>query len=56
MPADTTQLTRVYVSAPGNSPAAEGHRTEIRFWVEDLTNAERVFKDSTFVGAGPATN
>jgi len=50
VPADTTQLTRVYVLAPPDSPAAEGDRTEIRFWVEDLVNGERVYKDNTFIG------
>jgi cytochrome c oxidase accessory protein FixG len=50
VPADTTQLTRVYVLAPPDSPAADGDRTEIRFWVEDLVNGERVYKNSTFFG------
>ncbi|MEM9901160.1 MAG: cytochrome c oxidase accessory protein CcoG [Pseudomonadota bacterium] len=54
VPADTTQLTRVYVLAPPRSNAAGGKRSEIRFWVEDLFNGERVHKDSTFIGTGSA--
>ncbi|MEM9247942.1 MAG: cytochrome c oxidase accessory protein CcoG [Pseudomonadota bacterium] len=50
VPADTTQLTRVYVFAPPRSPSAAGDRADIRFWVEDLTNGERVYTDSTFIG------
>ena len=54
VPADTTQLTRIYVTAPPGSDAAESHRTDFRFWVEDLQSAERVYGDSTFFGAGGA--
>ncbi|PRY24381.1 cytochrome c oxidase accessory protein FixG [Aliiruegeria haliotis] len=52
VPADTTGKQRVYVLAPAGSEAAVSDRTEIRFWVEDLSNGERVYKDSTFVGTG----
>ncbi|MEL6208148.1 MAG: FixG Ig-like domain-containing protein [Pseudomonadota bacterium] len=52
VPADTTDLARVYVLAPPGSAASEGHRTPIRFWVEDLANGERVYKDNTFIGTG----
>jgi polyferredoxin len=52
VPADTTQLTRIYVTAPPGSDAAESDRTDFRFWVEDLQSAERVYSDSTFFGAG----
>jgi polyferredoxin len=54
VPADTTDLVRVYVLAPPDSAAAEGGRSEIRFWVEDLQSGERVHKDSTFMGRGEA--
>lgn len=47
---DTTQLVRVYVMAPRASDPAELDRTDIRFWVEDLANGERVYKDSVFNG------
>ncbi len=56
VPSDTTQLTRVYVLAAPGSPAAAGDRVGIRFWVEDLTNGERVYKDSTFFGTDTAGN
>ena len=54
VPADTTDLVRVYVLAPPGSAAAEGERSEIRFWVEDLQSGERVHTDSTFIGTGAA--
>ncbi|NRA98347.1 MAG: cytochrome c oxidase accessory protein CcoG [Rhodobacteraceae bacterium] len=50
VPPDSTQLSRVYVMAPRGSDAAMLDRTEIRFWVEDLANGERVSKDSVFNG------
>ncbi|HBS49668.1 MAG TPA: cytochrome c oxidase accessory protein CcoG [Rhodobacteraceae bacterium] len=50
VPADTQLLQRLYVmAAPGSDPA-NSERTEIRLWVEDLTNGERAFKDTTFNG------
>ncbi|SNS14163.1 cytochrome c oxidase accessory protein CcoG [Tropicimonas sediminicola] len=52
VPADTTGKQRVYVLAPAGSEAAMADRSEIRFWIEDLSNGERVYKDSTFVGTG----
>jgi len=54
VPADTTELTRVYVLAPPGSDAAEGGRADIRFWVEDLQSGERVYTDSTFIGTEAA--
>ena len=50
VPADTTQLQRVYVLAPPNSEPAESERWDIRFWVEDISNGERVYKDTIFNG------
>ncbi|QBF30331.1 cytochrome c oxidase accessory protein CcoG [Thalassococcus sp. S3] len=52
MPADTTQLQRVYVITPPGSAPAEAGLTDVRFWVEDLTTGDRAFKDSTFNGKG----
>ncbi|MDF0601065.1 cytochrome c oxidase accessory protein CcoG [Psychromarinibacter sp. C21-152] len=50
VPADETGQHRVYVvAAPGSDPATSD-RTEIRFWVEDLVNGDRVYTDSTFNG------
>lgn len=50
VPADTTFLQRVYVVAPAESDAAESERIDIRIWAEDMTNSERVFKDTIFNG------
>jgi cytochrome c oxidase accessory protein FixG len=50
--ADESLLQRVYVIAPPNSAPANGGLTDIRFWVEDLTNGDRAYKDSNFTGKG----
>ncbi len=50
VPANQQLLQRVYVVAPRNSDPARSDRTEFRFWVEDLTNGERVFNDTVFNG------
>ena len=50
VPANETMLQRVYVVAPPGSPPAVGDRSEFRFWVEDLTNGERVYNDTVFNG------
>jgi cytochrome c oxidase accessory protein FixG len=52
VPADETKLQRVYVVAARHSDPAKQDRTDIRFWVEDLTNGDRVHKDSVFNGKG----
>jgi len=52
VPANETLLQRVYVTATRGSEAANGGLLDIRFWVEDLTNGERAFTDSTFNGKG----
>ncbi|WP_394181311.1 cytochrome c oxidase accessory protein CcoG [Yoonia maritima] len=50
VPANETMLQRVYVSArPGDAPAT-ADRTDLRFWVEDLTSGERAHKDTIFNG------
>ena len=50
VPANETFLQRVYVvAAPGSDPA-EAERTDIRFWVEDLTNGDRAYTDTLFNG------
>ncbi|MEM6386902.1 MAG: cytochrome c oxidase accessory protein CcoG [Pseudomonadota bacterium] len=48
--ANETRLQRVYVIAPPGAAPAASDTTPLRFWVEDLTNGERAFKDSTFNG------
>jgi len=50
--ADMSHLQRVYVIAPPGSDPAAAERTDIRFWIEDLTNGDRAYQDSSFVGTG----
>ena len=50
VPADTAKPVRVYVTAPKGSIPAESERVDFRFWVEDMTNGERAFKDTVFNG------
>jgi polyferredoxin len=50
VPADTTQLQRVYVIAPPDSRAADSNLTDFRFWVEDLSTETRTYQDTTFFG------
>ncbi|MEL7092499.1 MAG: cytochrome c oxidase accessory protein CcoG [Pseudomonadota bacterium] len=55
VPADETLKLRVYVTAPPASDPAQANEAAIRFWVEDLGNGERAFKDSHFNGKGTAS-
>ena len=50
VPADSTMLQRVFVTAPAGSDPATAEFTDLRFWVEDLTNGDCAFKDTTFNG------
>ena len=50
VPADTMKLQRVYVLAPKGSLPADGEATDFRFWVEDVSNGDRVYKDTVFNG------
>ncbi|MBR9843271.1 MAG: cytochrome c oxidase accessory protein CcoG [Rhodobacteraceae bacterium] len=50
VPADEMRLQRVYILAPPQSDAAHAERTDFRMWVEDTTNADRVYKDTVFNG------
>ena len=50
--AQGTHLQRVYVISPANSDPALAERTELRFWVEDLSNGERAHTDTTYFGKG----
>ncbi|MEM8554371.1 MAG: cytochrome c oxidase accessory protein CcoG [Pseudomonadota bacterium] len=52
VPADSTQLLRVYVTAPPQSQAARTDRTPLRIWIEDTTNGDRVNKETIFNGRG----
>lgn len=53
VPADQTLLQRVYITAPAGGTAAKAGRTELRLWVEDTTNSDRVSKDTHFNGDAP---
>ena len=50
VPADQTLLQRVYVTAPAGSKAATTGRSELRLWVADTSNTDRVHKDTSFTG------
>ena len=50
--AQGSALQRVYVVAPAGSDPANSERTELRFWVEDLSNGARNYADSTYFGRG----
>jgi len=50
VPANETKQQRVYVMAPGGSEPGRSERSEFRFWVEDLSNGDRAYKDSVFNG------
>lgn len=52
VPADTSFLQRVYLIAPPGSGPVLSDRSDVRFWIEDLTNGDRAFKDSSFNGKG----
>ncbi|MEX0282251.1 MAG: cytochrome c oxidase accessory protein CcoG [Arenibacterium sp.] len=52
VPANASQLQRVYVISTSNSEPSLAEATPIRFWVEDLTNGDRAYRDSTFNGRG----
>jgi hypothetical protein len=50
VPADSSFMQRVYVTARPNSQAANRDRTEFRFWVEDQLSGDRTFGDTVFNG------
>ncbi|NNK78070.1 MAG: cytochrome c oxidase accessory protein CcoG [Litoreibacter sp.] len=50
VPADSTLLQRVYVTARPQDPAAGIARTDLRFWVEDITSQERASAATVFNG------
>ncbi len=51
VPADSTLLQRVYVTAPVGSGADKLDRTGFRLWVEDLISDERTYDDTVFNGS-----
>ncbi|AGI66204.1 cytochrome c accessory protein CcoG [Octadecabacter antarcticus 307] len=52
VPADSTHLERVFVSAAAQTPASTDDRTPMRFWVIDTINDERAHDDTYFNGTG----
>lgn len=50
VPADTTVLHRVYVSARSTDPAASIDATDLRIWVEDRNTGARASRATTFNG------
>ena len=50
VPADSSLLQRIHVVAPKGSEPAERERSDLRIWVEDMTNGERASKDTIFNG------
>ena len=57
VPANETKTQKVYLTAPKGTIGATTERTDIRFWIEDISeqtpdSIERVFKDSVFFGKG----
>ena len=48
--AQAQKLQRVYLVAPAGSDAATSERTDVRIWVEDISNGDRVYKDTVFNG------
>jgi polyferredoxin len=52
VPADSTHLVRVFVSAAAQTPASTDDRTAMRFWVVDTINDDRAHDDTYFNGTG----
>ena len=50
VPADTTVLERVYVTARSQDAAAALANTDLRLWVEDLESGDRASQSTTFNG------
>ena len=48
--ANAQKLQRVYLVAPAGSDPANAERTDVRLWVEDVTNGDRAYKDTIFNG------
>jgi polyferredoxin len=52
VPANSTYLQRVYVTARDEDPASDADVTDLRFWVEDIESGARASKATTFNGTG----
>ena len=49
---DSSTMQRAYVTAGPADAAATTDHTDLRFWVEDMENGERAYRDSSFNGKG----
>jgi hypothetical protein len=52
VPADTTVLQRVYITARPQDIAAKRSNTDLRIWVEDVESLDRAGQSTTFNGKG----
>jgi cytochrome c oxidase accessory protein FixG len=50
VPADSTINQQVFVTARAKDPAATGHITDLRLWVEDASSGSRASQSTTFNG------
>ena len=50
VPGNATTTQRIYIVAPAKSQAAQENRTDLRLWVEDLGNTDRIHSDTIFNG------
>ena len=50
VPADSTINQQVFVTARPQDPAATGHITDLRLWVEDIATGKRASRATTFNG------
>lgn len=50
VPADTTVLQRVYISARPQDAASAEHTSDLRIWVEDIESGERASRATSFNG------
>ncbi len=52
VPASETSSLRLYATAAAGSPEAEGHRTDLRIWVEQTGARSRAVEETSFTGKG----
>ncbi|WP_397542515.1 cytochrome c oxidase accessory protein CcoG [Roseovarius salis] len=50
VPANEQLLQRVYLIAPPGSDPAQAERSDVRLWVEDISNGDRAYSDTIFNG------
>ena len=50
VPANEQRLQRVYLVAPRGAEPSQADRTEVRLWVEDISNGDRAYADTVFNG------